>query len=332
MKKGGRMRNTRVFRGLTTIAEILLSPFSFGFYRATRFGVRWLLRRRGLKQPATVARWEFLDRRTLREAFPLLVCMTTGPRWNTHAFAATVWPLQVQRTLKIHAATAAKSAASWTVVVNAAPTNRAVASVGSVNFSGEDPWHTADLGPGMYRLILRYYNWHDGAELPPVEVDGAPVVNATAVPADANDFFPELSKRNNFFYLCMHSYVCTLLRYRRFFSPSFVRREYLPVGNPETGFHYGHLQAGTRLNIELESGLLQTHDVYFTAYNRASFPILWYQLLESGHTSEPIRFNGTYLIRVHPKKETQEAGQTDSNHRIRVRSLPAARSPHRLRH
>ena len=319
-----RMRNTTINRNLAAAGEIVLSPFSFICYKATRAGVRRIAERHGGKYEPLATQWRPLDGQAIAKPFDLLVPMTLGPRWNTHALIALAGPLQVQRMLRINAATAANSAESWTVAVHALPTYRTVASVGSLKSSGAEPWQTVELGPGTYRLALRYYNWHDGAELPPVEVDGAPAVSATAVPAGINDFYHSLSERSNFFYLCMHSYVCTLLRYHRFFPHSFVQREYLPAGNPQTTFYYGFLQAGTRLGIELDPGLLQTHDVYFTTYNRASFPILWYPLLETSHTTAVVRVSGSYLIRVHAKTKTQEAGGPD---RIRVRALPAAPPP-----
>jgi hypothetical protein len=105
---------------------------------------------------------------------------------------------------------------------------------------------------------------------------------------------------------------------------SFAEREYLPAGNPQTSFRYGFLQAATSLLIELDAGLLGTHDVYFTAYNRASFPVRWYPLTESKHTTPAIPAAGSYLIRVHPKTSSQESGKGETV-RIRVR-------PHRRTH
>ena len=314
---------TAAVKRLMDAGEIALSPLSFLLYKTTRFGVQHITKHQARKVAPTAARWLILDGQAIEKPLELVVPMTLGPRWNTHALVALAGPLQVERSLRINVATAGKSAGPWAVVVHELPAYRAVANIGSLRPAGEEPWQEVKLGPGTYRLALRYYHWHDGSELPAVEVDDAPAVPALAVPADVNDFYHSLSKRSNFFYLCMHSYVSTLLRYRHWVPASFVKREYLPAGNSQTEFHYGFLPARTSLAVELDPGLLETHDVFFTAYNRASFHLLWYPIRESNHTSRPIMVNCTYLIRVQAKTPAQEAGGRD---RIRVRVLPASSS------
>jgi hypothetical protein len=213
------------------------------------------------------------------------------------------------------------------MVVHAEPAHDMVASIGALDAGDHGAWRTIELPPGIYRLALRYYQWSETAELPAIDVDGTPVVAPLKVPADANDFYRDLAGRTNPLYLCLHSYVCTLLRHREWFPPAFAEREYLPAGNPQTTFHYGFVQAGTRLAIELGAGLLDTHDVYFTAYNRASFPVLWYQLTGSSHRTPPIPATGTYLIRVHGRTPASTAGAGNA---VQVRTEPqgpAARKP-----
>jgi hypothetical protein len=290
---------------LTAICEIVLAPLSFLVYRVTRSGMRRLVQAHDRAHPAQATTWRTLDGQAVRKPFNLLALMTSAPRWNTHALIALAGPLRVQHTVRIHTAMAAESAEAWTIVVHAEPAHRIVASIGSLDAIRDKPWRAIELPPGTYRLALRYYRWSAQAELPAVETDGKLTIPPLAVPAGNNDFYDGLARRSTFLYLVMHSYVCTLLRYRRWLPRSFVEREYLPAGNPQTTFRYGFLQAGTSLLIELNPGLLRTHDVYFTAYNRASLPVLWYPLTDSTHSTPPFPATGSYLIRIHAKASAQ---------------------------
>jgi len=306
---------------LTAAVDIVLAPLSFMLYRVTRFGMQRLVQVHDRAHPAQATTWRTLDEPAVGKPFNLLALMTSAPRWNTHALIALAGPLRVQHTVSIRTAAAANSAEAWTIVVHAEPAHRIVASIGSLDAISGEPWRAIELPPGTYRLALRYYRWSESAELPAVEIDGAPALPPLAVPADINDFYDDLARRSSFLYVFLHSYVCTLLRHRRWFPRSFVEREYLPAGNPQTNFRYGFVQAGTRLAIELDAGLLHTHDVYFTAYNRASFPVLWYPLTESRHITPAIPATGSYLIRVHAKTSAQEREEGGAA-RIRVRPVP----------
>jgi Family of unknown function (DUF6208) len=316
------LRQTSTGRLTAAICEIVLAPLSFLFYRVTRFGMQRLVQAHDRANPAQATTWRTLDAPAVRKPFNLLALMTSAPRWNTHALIALAGPLQVRRTVAVQTATAAKSAEAWTVVVHSEPTHRIVASVGSLDAVNDDPWRVIELPPGAYRLALRYYRWSAAAKLPAVEIDGMPALRPLAVAADINDFYHGLARHSSFLYLSLHSYVCTLLRYRRWFPRSFVEREYLPAGNPQMTFHYGFLRAGTRLVIEMDAGLLRTHDVYFTAYNRASFPVFWYPLTETRHSTARIPAAGTYLIRVHAKASAQDCdeGGTVRIHAVRENS------------
>lgn len=302
--------------------EVAVAPLSFAFYRVVRSAMRLLLHARDRLHRADATGWQVLDGSAVRKPFNLLALMTSAPRWNTHAVIALAGPLRVGRTLAIHTAAAAESAKSWTIVVHAEPAHDMVASIGALDAGEGGAWRTIELPAGTYRLALRYYQWSQSAELPAIKVDGTAVVAPLEVPAGANDFYREMAGRSNALYVFLHSYVCTLLRYRRWFPAAFADREYLPAGNPQTTFHYGFVQAGTRLAIELADGLLDTHDVYFTAYNRASFPVLWYPLTASSHRTQPVPATGTYLIRVHARPPAVTAGTVKA---VRVRARPAGR-------
>ena len=324
------MRHTGSGR-LAAAGDIALAPLSFVFYRVNRLVMRRLVQLHERTHPAQATTWRTLDGPAVSKPFNLLALMTSAPRWNTHALIALGGPLHVQHTVRISTATAAQSAEAWTIVVHAEPAHNIVASIGSLDASSDEPWRAIELPPGTYRLALRYYRWHESAQLPAVEIDGVPALGPLAVPAGNNDFYDDLSGRSSFLYLLLHSYVCTLLRHRRWFPRSFVEREYLPAGNPQTTFYYGFLQAGTSLLIELDAGLLLTHDVYFTAYNRASFPVRWYPLTESRHTTPAALATGSYLIRVHAKTSAQDSDKGGTA-RIHVQPVPPnVRQPSDLR-
>ncbi len=315
-----RVRRSASHGRLWATLEIALAPFSFLLYRLTRFPVQRLVQRDSRRHSAQAARWQALDGAAVHKPLNMLALMTSAPRWNTHALIALAGPLQVRRTITIDAATASASADSWTVVVHAEPAHRIVASLGSLDASGS-PWRSIDLPPGSYRLALRYYHWSEPVTLPAVEVDGEPAVPAAPIRGDINDFYRDLSKGRHVFYRCLHSYVCTLLRHRRWFPASFVAREYLPAGNPRTTFSYGYLAEGTSLDIDLD-GLLPSHDAYFTAYDRASLPVMSYPLTENWHSTPPSTATGSYLIRLHAKATIRPAREGV----IRVRPRPGART------
>ena len=69
-----------------------------------------------------------------------------------------------------------------------------------------------------------------------------------------------------------------------------------------------YLAAGTNLDIELDD-LLPTHDAYFTAYSRASLPVVAYPLTESKHVTPPSAVTRSYLIRMHARATTRPAGE-----------------------
>jgi len=286
--------------------EIPLAVLSFLFYKIVRLLVHQVVQAQAIVNKKQAGRWRVLDARSLRAPLNLLALMTSAPRWNTHAIIAVAGPFKVQRSCKLCAASAARSATSWTVVAHASPGHRMVASVGSLGAPHQEPWQAMPLEPGRYRLALRYYHWSEHVELPAVEVDGVEVIPATALEAHTNDFYHDLIRRNNFFYLCLHYYVGVLLRYQQWLPQSFVKREYLPAGNPQTEFYYGFLRANESLVFALHPQLLQTHDVYLTLYNRASFPLLWYPLREGEHTTPPSPSDGSYLVRIHQKVTSQE--------------------------
>lgn len=313
----------RVLASLEIVWEVPLALLSFLFYKVTRFVIHAIVYVQARVNKRQATEWRVLDAQALRAPLNLPALMTSAPRWNTHAIIALVGPLSIQRAFRLQVSTAARSARSWTIVVHTSPDHRIVASLDARDVFDQEAWQTVHLPPGNYRLALRYYHWAESIELPAIEVDGIEAVPATAISANVNDFYHDLGRRSNLFYLCLHYYIGPLLRYRKGLPKRFVEQEYLPAGNPQTTFYYGFLKAGEAMAFEIDPGLLQSHDVYVTTYNRASFPLFWYRLQDSWHITPPMPDNGTYLVRVHQKRSSSEPFNRD---RVLIRTL-ALHSP-----
>jgi hypothetical protein len=224
--------------------------------------------------------------------------MTTGPRWNTHALVATAGPVRVERSLRLDVKAANASAFLWTAVVYAAARNETVAWIDSRAETSGDAGEVA-LPPGAYSLVLRYYDWGPEPRLPSVAIDGQPAIPERSLPGANNDYLRSLGGRLRAYALGLHYYVHNLLRYRRLFSASFVRGEFLPVGNPETEFVYGPLERGEALEIDCPPAMTATHRVYATVYDRASFPVAWRTVDSPGLTRIETTSPGYYLLRLH---------------------------------
>jgi hypothetical protein len=102
------------------------------------------------------------------------------------------------------------------------------------------------------------------------------------------------------------------LQWRKFLPQSFVNREFLPVGAPDTEFFYGALSQGEILQLEINSSVLKDYEIYITLYNRASFPISWWQQKEEIYKTEAMPSNGFYLLRVREKSSLAASSDHDS--------------------
>jgi hypothetical protein len=287
------------------IPSLLMIPpacASFVFFHA----IKRLLKR--LRQ-ARDRNHESFDWRTISEALdrPLALpyIMVTGPRWNPHALIATVGPFEVQHGLRIRAETAYRSARMWTLVIYREPDSRTVASINSNSTARNDVWNEQALPPGRYSAILRYYEWSGDPRLPEIELDGSHRVHERAVPANENDYLNRLTDKNGAFYTCLHYYMVEMLRLRRFLPETFLQREYLPVGNPETAFRYGYLHRGQCIEITSSHDIPEGHRLYLTIYNRSSFPVAWREVGSLPYRTEPADAIGSYLLRLHGMQAPQ---------------------------
>jgi hypothetical protein len=285
-----------------SLFRVPLACGSFMFFHL----VKWLFNQ---VRRARERNTESLDWRTISEVLgqPLALpyIMITGPRWNPHALISRVGPFQVKHGLRIRVDTAHRSARMWTLVISCISDPRAVASIISNSVARDDVWHEQTLPPGRYSGTCRYYEWSDAPRLPEIEIDSSRRIPERSVPSNENDYLGGLLNKSGIFYTCLHYYVLEMLRLRRHLPQSFVRREYLPVGNPETAFLYGYLRRGQCVEITSSHGIPDGHLLYLTIYNRSSFPVIWSEVRSLPYRTRPAEATGSYLLRLHAIRSSQ---------------------------
>ena len=153
----------------------------------------------------------------------------------------------------------------------------------------------------MYTFAIRYYGLRTDAVLPAIKIDGKTAFDERPVPQNPLDVYEMVRGRSPFIFLALHSYVYPLLLLRAWLPRALVRRELLPVGNPETTFKYGTVEKGERVQIALPPESLRTQLALLTIYNRASFPIAWFALSEAVFETAPIAAQGVWVLRLHPR-------------------------------
>lgn len=246
--------------------------------------------------------WQVLSADVLSIPIGLPVLMTKGPRWNTHAIIGTVGPFEVHKAITLDLAVLHQSARSWTVVVYRYPDYATVAQISSLE-QQPDKEYSLSLPPGQYSLGLRYYECRETVVFPSVTMDGTSdaLIAAHAVSPQTNQFYDQLSQRHNWFYAALHYYIYTLLQLRAWLPEALVTREFLPVGNPDTTFVYGHVEAKRSLQIQIPSVALENYDLYFTLYRRSSLPLFFTKMEQETITVPAFAGKGYYLIRIRPR-------------------------------
>ena len=281
---------------LSSLFTIPLACTSFTLFHTVKWMLHRLRRRRDRHQDALD--WQTLSE-ALRQRLALPYIMVTGPRWNPHALISHVGPFQLATSLRIKLDTAHQSAQTWTLIINHAEDLCPVAVIDASDVPREEVWYEQALPPGRYLAVLRYYEWTATPRLPEMTLDHQRRIPERAVAPNENDYVSGLRDKGGIFYACLHYYVLEMLRLRRYLPTSFVRREYLPVGNPETVFDYGDLRLGQCLEISSSQGIPAGHRLYLTIYNRSSFPVSWSEVRTLPHRTSPFATKGSYLWRLH---------------------------------
>jgi hypothetical protein len=290
-------------RATFPVWEIPFALLSFLFYKLIKFIVGNFYTFYLFVNRKKASQWQLLDAETFKNPLALPVLMTKGPRWNTHAIIGTLGPFQVRESISLDTASANDSAPSWIAVVYSFPAYKTIASFEPKKSNANSQWASIQLKPGKYSIGLRYYHWSDNIRLPALQVDGRELVKALPVPADVNGFLLELIKSKNWFYSWLHYYIFTILRLRKYLPESFVKREYLPVGAPDTEFFYNYLYRGQALEVVVSTIVLNNYHLYFTLYERCSLPVNWCEIEKENFITEPVENDGFYLIRVRPKAD-----------------------------
>ncbi|NJN76410.1 MAG: hypothetical protein HC796_09740 [Synechococcaceae cyanobacterium RL_1_2] len=117
-------------------------------------------------------------------------------------------------------------------------------------------------------------------------------------------FYHHLLNQKNWFYLSLHWYIYSILKWQEHLPPNFVRAEYLPVGATHTEFFYDAVPAGAPINIHLDPAIVENYDVYFNVYDRSSLPISWCTLNQIDFTAPALTVKSTYLLRVRTKDQS----------------------------
>ena len=285
---------------LSIFWEVPLALLSFLFYKVTKFIIGNLFTIYLTINKDKASQWRVLSQETIDSPLTLPVLMTKGPRWNTHAIIGTLGPFPVDKSIALDLESANNSARSWIAVVYSFPSYQTITSIKSDDINSGDRWYSLELEPGKYSLGLRYYNRLDEINLPAVKVDDRQLVSTEAIASNVNDFYYDLIKAKNWFYLSLHYYIFTILKLRKWLPESFVRKEFLPVGAPDTFFAYNYLEKGQTLAIEFSSDIINNFDIYFTLYDRSSLPLSWCQIKEEKYTLTARENQGYYLLRIRP--------------------------------
>jgi hypothetical protein len=281
--------------------EIPLAILSFCFYRVMKFLIGNLYTLSFLNDSDKASRWRVLCGEKLRSPLSVPVLMTKGPRWNTHAIIGTLGPFTVKEAIEVSLQTLRNSAKSWILVIYRFPSYETMTNLDSNQIDSSEEWISIPLETGRYTIGLRYYDRTPPIIFPTVRIDHQSFAESLSVPENTNEFYPDLIKRKNWFYLALHYYIFTLLKYRQFLPETFVRGEYLPVGAPDTEFVYDRIEKGRSLHLEIESSILENFYVFLTLYDRSSFPIDWCQIKGLKYTSQVMKNNSYYLLRLRPR-------------------------------
>lgn len=309
---------------LELVKEIPLACLSFTYFHTMKF-VFGNLYKLNLQRNHQKYEWQPLSTETLKSPFTLPFWMTFGPRLNTHAIIAPVGPLRVNHSVDIDLESANNSAKSWTIAIYQFPSYKTITKITSSDsfapaygdrdrcsishqndgepnhFLNAEKQRKLKLSPGNYMVGLRYYDWSENVELPSVKVDGLETVKAKTISGHRNKFYSDLRTKKNWFYFWLNYYIFTVLSLKDLLPKSFVRKQFLPVGDSSLIYYYGIIRNRESLKFIINPLLLDNYNLYLTFYDRASFVLDFYRIEEQNYTTPPSKVDGFYLVRIRQK-------------------------------
>lgn len=287
--------------------QLPMAVLSFCFYRTVRWVMCQIVAKK--KNKARTAKGDAFLWIELSEAMqniPLIrpYNMVTGPRWNCHALMLVAGLFKVRSNIEIQLETARKSAKQWTIVIYSKD-YQTTSYISSTAVPEDQSWYKIDLKTNNCMICIRYYNVQNEISCPAVKIDGELRIKTQPLLDNQKQLYENYlnSIRNyhSLFYLGLHYYVYPLLQWRSCFPEKFVKKEYLPMGNPETKFYFGSIKKGEFLQVDLYRELFNEANIYITFLNLCSFPVFWETISQLGYSSERMPCNATYLIRIHYK-------------------------------
>ncbi|TAN49020.1 MAG: hypothetical protein EPN21_13385 [Methylococcaceae bacterium] len=274
---------------------------SLGLFLTCRRALRGLIRAALRRKPQTAAGWQGYSEILRRQPLFFHYLMFQAPRWNCHALIGVLPTFKVERHIRVDLAAAGRAAPAWTLVLYAGSDDtRTVAALGPDREADADGFYRLDLEPGEYRLGARYYQARPEAVWPEIRIDERTIIPARPVGQEAQtyqNYLAGLRGRDSWFYRIAHHHLFAALAATDPPTPE-LDRLILPVGNPDTRFHYGLLPEGSALRLNLEPEWQQNALAYLTVLNRASLPLYWCRVADNGYLSPRFAEPALYLIRL----------------------------------
>lgn len=269
---------------LSLLSWLLLHTLSWLIRSALRVG-------RLLKRPRR-SRWIGFSEVVAKPiGIPFLI--VTAPRWNCHATIAITDSFHIKNKISLNTESAFHSSEAFSFVLY--PESGAAFSIAS--HLGPRGEITFNLSPGAYRIGARYYGSTEDPSFPEVFADGEVALEAVCLKGETIRYQKQLESirnRRHWPSAWLHYYVFHMLQWR-FLGEEFLKKEFVPVGNPDTDFEYGFLKAGQELTVKTGEEPYPTC-VFVTIYNRHSFPVKWTEVPHSPHHETCLQ-DGFYLIR-----------------------------------
>lgn len=256
----------------------------------------WLIRSalrvvRLLKRPRS-SRWIGFSEVVAKPiGIPFLV--VTAPRWNCHATIAITDSFQIKNKIGLNNESAFQSSEAFSFVLY--PESGAAFSIASHLGPRGEIAHT--LATGSYRIGARYYGSVEDPTFPEILADGEVALESVCLKGETSRYKKQLESirdRRHWPSAILHYYVYNMLQWR-FLGEAFLKKEFVPVGNPDTDFEYGFFKTGQELIVKPREESYPSR-VFITIYNRHSFPLKWAEVIDFPHLEHCLQ-DGFYLIR-----------------------------------